>query len=288
MADGLAIVRGGHTTRLKWHRARKRATDLPFTAERMLEGLKLGASVEVDLIRHGGGGFAVLHDLALDHDTTGSGRVAETPPDELRALFLRDAAGQPTAHRLMLFEELCALIAAGQGISPEAVLQLDLKEGAAAITPEVVRTFAASAAPVARHFILSGGHPEAIRRLADAVPNLPLGFDPCHEGAIDRLLATRDFDAFVTDALAQFPAAEMIYLDHHLVLFAAEHDFDLIGAFHEPGKHIDAYTLTSADAANIEIAEKLLALKVDQITTDDPVGLEAVLGGLRQDRLSRN
>lgn len=277
MPDGIAITRGGHTTWLKWHRARKMAGDLPFTGERILEGLRLGASVEVDLVRHGGGGFAVLHDFVLDRSTTGTGRVADTSPAVLRTLCLRDGNGQPTPHRPMLFEDLCALLAAGQGIAPQAVLQLDLKESAAALTDAVVASLAAAATPVARHFILSGGHPEAIRRLADAVPNLPLGFDPCHEGAIDRLVQTRDFAGFVAGAVAEFPRAEMIYLEYRLVLFAAEHGVDLIAAFHYAGKRIDAYTLTSADAAATAIARRLLDLRADQITTDDPVGLEKAL-----------
>ena len=73
MADGIAIVRDGHRTLLKWHRARKQAGDLPFTGERILEGLRLGASVEVDLVKHADGGFAVLHDFSLDRATTGTG-----------------------------------------------------------------------------------------------------------------------------------------------------------------------------------------------------------------------
>jgi glycerophosphoryl diester phosphodiesterase len=277
MPDGVAIVRGGHTTWLKWHRARRTAGDLPFTAARILEGLRLGASVEVDLVRHAGGGFAVLHAFVLDRSTTGTGRVTATPPEVLRTLFQRDGNGKPTAHRPMLFEDLCALLVAGAGISPQAVLQLDLKEDAPALTAGVVASFAASAAPIARHFILSGGHPEAIRRLADAVPDLPLGFDPCHEGAIDRLIETRDFAGFVAHAVAEFPRAEMIYLEYRLVLFAAGHDFDLIDAFHAAGKRIDAYTLTSTDAAAVAIARRLLDLRADQITTDDPVGLEQAL-----------
>jgi glycerophosphoryl diester phosphodiesterase len=279
MPEGIAVVRGGHTTWLKWHRARKTAGDLPFTAARILEGLRLGASVEVDLVRHGGGGFAVLHDFVLDRGTTGTGPVAETPPEVLRTLFQRDGNGNPTAHHPMLFEDLCALLAAGEGISPQAVLQLDLKEDAAALTDRIVASFAAAAGPVARHFILSGGHPEAIRRLADAVPDLPLGFDPCHEGAIDRLLQTRDFAGFVADAVAQFPRAEMIYLEYRLVLFAAEHGVDLIDAFHAAGRRVDAYTLTTTGAAAVAIARRLVDSRADQITTDDPVGLERALAG---------
>ena len=278
MADGIAVVRDGHRTMLKWHRARKQAGDLPFTGERILEGLRLGASVEVDLVRHAEGGFAVLHDFRLDRDTTGTGRVADTAAATIRKLNLRDPAGNATAHRPMLLEDLCALIANGGAIAPGAVLQLDLKEDAPAIDAAVIKTFAASVTPVARHFILSGGDAIAIGRLAEAVPVLPMGYDPCHAGAIDRLRASRDFAGFVATALNAFPRAGMIYLDYRLVLFAAEHGFDLIAALHAAGKTIDAYTLTRADAATAAIARQLLALKVDQITTDDPVGLERLLG----------
>lgn len=278
MADGIAIVRDGHRTLFKWHRGRKHGTDLPFTAERILEGMRLGASVEVDLVKHAEGGFAVLHDFSLDHDTTGSGLVAAASAATLRGLHLKDAAGRPTAHRLMLLEDLAALLAAGDGISPDGILQLDLKEDAPGLGDKEVATFAASITPVAKHFILSGGHPKAIALLGDAVLAMAMGFDPCHEGTMEALLESRDFPGFVSGALKASPRATMIYLEYRLVLFAAEHGFDLVGAFHEAGKTIDAYTIKVANAESEAIAERLLALKVDQITTDDPVGLEGLLG----------
>ncbi|HVW92580.1 MAG TPA: glycerophosphodiester phosphodiesterase family protein [Devosia sp.] len=277
--EGIAIVREGHRTLFKWHRARKQAGDLPFTGERIVEGLRLGASVEVDLVRHADDGFAVLHDFALDRDTTGTGRVRDTPAPAIRELFLRDDAGAPTHHRPMLLEDLCALIAADPDISPDSVLQLDLKETEAGLDAAVAAGFAAAVAPVARHFILSGGSPGAIRLLSEAVPALPLGFDPCHEGSIDRLAAHKDFQGFVAEAVAPFPRARMIYLDYRVVLFSSEHGFDLVGAFHAAGKTVDAYTLKLADKATTAIAERLLELQVDQITTDDPVGLERALRG---------
>lgn len=278
MADGVAIVRDGHRTMLKWHRGRKAIADLPFTGERILEGMRLGASVEVDLVKHADGGFAVLHDFSLEHDTTGSGLVVNTPADELRRLFLRGPDGLPTIHRLMLFEDLCALIAAGEGISPEAVLQLDLKEeNPAVFGPRDIATFIASVSPVAQHFIISGGNAAAVGRLADEVPALEVGYDPCHEGAIERLIESRDFAGFVAGALAASPRATMIYLEYRLVLFAAEQGFDLVAAFHDAGKRIDVYTLNEATPEAAALAERLLALKVDQITTDDPAALEALL-----------
>jgi len=278
MSDGVSILRDGHRTMLKWHRGRKSITDLPFTGERILEGMRLGASVEVDLVKHADGGFAVLHDFALDRDTTGHGLVKDTPAGELRTLFLRGVDGQPTAHRPMLFEDLCALIAAGDGISPEAVLQLDLKEeDPAALGSREIASFAAAVRPIAGHFILSGGSAATMDQLAEPVPELAVGYDPCHEGAIERLVASRDFAGFVADALTASPKARMIYLEYRLVLFAAEQGFDLVAAFHGAGKTIDAYTLNRATPEAAALAERLLGLQVDQITTDDPAALETLL-----------
>jgi glycerophosphoryl diester phosphodiesterase len=72
--------------------------------------------------------------------------------------------------------------------------------------------------------------------------------------------------------------ALIIYVAY-LVLFAAEDaGFYIVGAF--PGAHrrIDAYTLKTSDAPAQALAERLLGLGVDQITTDDPEGLAALLG----------
>ena len=280
MADGVAIVRNGHRTLFKWHRGRKQGGDLPFTGERILEGMRLGASVEVDLVRHLDGGFAVLHDFRLDRDTTGSGLVAETPAGLLRDLYLRGGDGQPTAHRLMLLEDLAALIAAGDGISPDGILQLDLKEeDPAVLEAKHIASFAASVRPVARHFIISGGNAEAVGKLADPVPALAVGYDPCHQGAIERLMQSRDFAGFVAEAVTASPRATMIYLEYRLVLEAAAAGFDFVAAFHAANRTIDAYTLRTADRETQAIAERLLTLRVDQITTDDPVGLDRLLGG---------
>ena len=278
MADGVAIVRDGHRTMLKWHRGRKAIADLPFTGERILEGLRLGASVEVDLVRHADGGFAVLHDFSLDRDTTGSGLVKNTPAATLRQLNLRDAAGRPTPHRPMLFEDLCALLASGTLLAPDGILQLDLKEeDPVALGPREIDTFATAVRPVARHFILSGGSARNVALLSDPVPDLTVGYDPCHDEAISQLLASRDFAGFVADAIAAAPRARMIYLEHQLVLRASEIGFDLVAAYHAAGRKIDAYTLKQATPETAGIAEQLLALKVDQITTDDPEALERLL-----------
>jgi glycerophosphoryl diester phosphodiesterase len=247
-----------------------------FTGRRIVEGMQAGASVEVDLVVHGGNGFAVLHNLSLERETTGTGLVRGTPAAALRELNLRDNDGQPIADNVMLLEDLCALIAR-DGAHPDGLLQLDFKEDAAALNDDAVRHFAEALRPVAGHFILSSGDAESVRMLADAVPGLHIGYDPCHKGAIDRLMASRDYAAFVREAVAAAPKSELDYLAYELVLEADRDGFDIVGAFHEHSRRIDAYTIKRIDAETVPIVERLLALKVDQITTDDPEGMAAAL-----------
>ncbi|MDB5563161.1 MAG: Glycerophosphoryl diester phosphodiesterase [Hyphomicrobiales bacterium] len=273
MSDGIAYVANGHRTLLKWHRARRQAGDLAFTGERLLEGMALGASVEVDLRKHASGGFAVLHDATLDRETTGCGPVSLATAETLRSLFLRDGAGAPTSHPLMLLEDLTALLA-GKPIAEGARLQLDLKENSAILTEADLRAFTMALRPLARHFILSGGDAEAVDRLSRDLPALQIGYDPCNNESLAAIETSKDFSGLVRDALDASPSASTIYLEHRLVLFAADRGFDLIGAFHQGGRHIDAYTLRTAEPDDVAIACRLIALKVDQITTDDPIGLE--------------
>jgi glycerophosphoryl diester phosphodiesterase len=273
----ISVTRDGHRTFLKWHRARRRPADPVFTGRRILEGMSAGASVEVDLVLHADDGFAVLHDLELARETTGRGRVRDTTAAGLRALRLRDNDGNPVPDRVMLLENLAALLAR-EGAHPEALLQLDCKEDAAALTPRAVARFAAALAPVAPHFVLSSGDAAAVTALTAGILGIRIGYDPCHMGAIERLMATRDYLAFVAAALAASPRAELVYLDHALVLFADDDGFDLTAAFHAAGRRVDAYTIRRADAAGVSAAVRLLALRVDQITTDDAEGLAAALG----------
>ena len=276
MRNAISVERGGHRTFLKWHRARRRAADPVFTGRRIVEGLRAGASVEVDLVVHGESGFAVLHDLTLDRETTGSGPVRTATAPMLRGLRLRAEDGTPLADPVMLLEDLAELLAR-EPAHPEGLLQLDFKEGQK-LDAATVAAFARIVAPVAGHLILSSGDVEAVRRLSDGVEGLRIGHDPCHFGALDRLRESRDFVGFVADALVDAPQAEMIYLEHRLVLAAEEDGFDMVAAFHDAGRRVDAYTIRKADAEGTEAAVRLLVLRVDQITTDDPEGLGTALG----------
>ncbi|OWK22652.1 glycerophosphodiester phosphodiesterase [Rhizobium yanglingense] len=273
---GIAVETGAHRTWLKWHRGHRFAGDISFTRRRIAEGMLLGASVEIDLIRFCGEGFAVLHDETLDRATTGTGRVLDASQEYLRGLQLRDDTGVPADHPVMLIDDLGQLLLAGE-CDENAVLQLDLKEASASIRDVDITAFAAAMSPVARSVILSGGDARAVERLSGAVPDMPIGYDPCHDGAIERLIESRDFAGFVETALKASPRARMFYLYYELVLFADAAGYDLIDAFHRAGRRVDAYTITAAVPEVLPKVRRLLALKADQITTDDPVGLEALL-----------
>ena len=92
-----------------------------------------------------------------------------------------------------------------------------------------------------------------------------------------RLQADKNYPRFITEALDAAPEADFIYLHHEIVLAADRAGFDMIGAVHEAGRKVDAWTIQSVDFQSLSKVERLLALKADQITTDDPEGLAAAL-----------
>ncbi len=273
-ADGVAIWSGYHRVRLKWHRMKRRLEDVPFTPAILAEALAAGASSEVDLRVHGEDGFVVLHDDRLDRETSGTGLVAAAKRAELESLTMRAPDGTVTDESVLLLDDLAALAAAEA--APDALVQLDLKEEAGAITAGVVERFAGLIAPVAGRFILSGGDWTAVRRLAEATPGLAAGFDPCSDDTIERLVSYADFDAFVAGALEAAPRASTIYLHYPIVLKAAAIGHDIVGAFHDADRLIDAYTLNTTHPDAARTLRQLVALEVDQITTDEPIALQAL------------
>ena len=275
MAEPLRIHHAGRSAVLKWHRARRRADDPAFTAARILQGLRAGASVEIDINPLACGDFAVIHDATLDGETTGTGPVAEIDCAVFSRLHRRTENGAPTNEPALSLSALASALghAAGHG----ALLQLDLKCGDADLTPAHAERLAESLAPMAGDVILSGGDVAAVLRLTAAVPGLLQGFDPCHDDSVVNLARTGDFDAFVTAALAAAPDSAMIYLDLRLPLLAAGQGADLIAPFHRAGKRVDCYTLSATTPDIAAIARQLVSLGADQITTDDPEGLARAL-----------
>lgn len=277
MTDPISVTRDGHRTFLKWHRGRRRASDPVFTGKRIVEGMRLGASVEVDLVVTADKGLAVLHDTTLDRETTGLGPVAATSDAAIRQLRLRDNDGRPIADKVMLLDDLCTLLAT-ESVHPDALLQLDYKEDETVLDERAIASFVRATTPVAKNMIVSSGSAKAVRMLTEAVPGMRSGFDPSDESRFTSALANGELQRFVDDAVSAAPDADLIYLYWEIITLAADAGFDIVGAFHKHGKGIDAWTIRSVDEASLAVVERLLALKVDQITTDDPEGLAAALG----------
>lgn len=277
MSDPIFIERNGHRTWLKWHRGRRRASDPVFTGARIVEGMRLGASIEVDLVVTGDKGFAVLHDMALDRETTGMGPVAQTPDAHIRTLKLRDNDGARLDEPVMLLDDLCALMATA-GVHPEALLQLDYKEDEHVLDARALENFSRATAPIARNCIVSSGSAKAVDMLTGVVPGMRAGFDPSDEAVFKAALASGTLQGFVDDAVAASPKSDMIYLDWRIVTLSVGAGFDIVEAFHRQGKRIDAWTINRADTEGLANVERLLACKVDQITTDDPEGLAKLAG----------
>lgn len=275
---GIAIASGDHVTRLKWHRLQRSLSDLPFTPRRLVEGLAAGASMEVDLRLHADYSFVCLHDETLDRETSGRGPVAQTSLEQLRRLTLRGGE-TATAEGLILLEDLAEL-ARGAG-APDALIQLDLKEADAALNNHTIENFRRTMACIAGRCILSGGDWTAISRLADAVPAMRRGFDPCAEDTLAQLRDGIDCLDFVESTLATAPEAEMIYLDYRIVLAAEEMGIDLVAPFRAAGKAVDAWTLNTDHVGVARSVKRLVALKVDQITTDEPDALQALFEKVR-------
>lgn len=275
---GIRIVHAAGVTRLKWHRAKRSAEDVPFSSGRIIEAFRSGASFEVDIRPHGDGGFLVIHDETLDRETTGSGPVRRATGDTLRHLRMRTPDGTPTDLTPLLLEDLCDL-AAGPDGSEHALCQLDLKAGMADLDDRSVAAFANALERAPARFVVSGGDAEAVRLLGRTA-GIAIGYDPSDEARGRDPTLPGAADAFVADAVAAVPEARIIYLDWRLAIRCIAAGADLIGRFHAAGREVDAYTLVPGQGDLPDVLRRLLAAGVDQITTDEPDALERIAAQL--------
>lgn len=276
MSDApVSVVLGGVRAALKWHRGRRRRSDPAFDRTRLREAIAAGASVEIDLNPMADGGFAVLHDPTLDRETTGTGPVAHADAALLGQLRRRTEDGAVTTEPVDTLGELVRDLASRAVVSG-ALLQLDLKCGDGDLTPDHIACFATDVAPLRAHLILSGGDVAAVRRLAQG-SGIATGYDPCHEGAHLVQARAGHFGGFADGALEAMPEARFIYLDLRLIAAADGVGVNIVAPFRAAGKSVDAYTVTAAEPAQVAAARRAIALGADQITTDDPEGLQRAL-----------
>lgn len=270
--SGLALIHDGHVTRLKWHRLRRRMTDPLFGAEVMADGFASGASMELDLRVRRDGGFVVLHDDLLEGETTGRGRVADFTRNELEALHFKD--GRP----LIFTEDLAAML---REANPRALLQFDMKDDLAAIGSNGLEHLAALFSRTPTPVIVSGGSLQLIAKIGLCLPNLLRGIDPTDKLVdIHRRDGLEAVEASLVADLRGPTRPHTVYLAWQLILGAAAEGLDLIGLCHGEGKLVDAWTFTLKDPARgfsdpeWSAFSALLALKPDQITTDEAPATE--------------
>lgn len=275
-ADGLTLHHDGRSVRLKWHKLRRQAGDIPFCRENLIAGLVAGAVMEVDIQLLADGEFVCLHDATLETQTDGIGRVDEADSETIRTLRQTDGAGATTGPAPLLLDELIAIIGdRAPDTASGATVQLDLKLSEEALSDPVAERFGVLVYPVAPRLSLSGEDWPAVRRLGGAVGGLSLGFDPM-KMLIDDADAAADLPEFAARMMSLAPRAEMIYLHHSALAAARERRIDLVGAFQRAGAGVDCWTIgTDRDGTEAQLR---LAVEsgVDQITTDTPGDLQAL------------
>ncbi|MBA5805391.1 glycerophosphodiester phosphodiesterase [Rhizobium changzhiense] len=276
-AQGVEISHEGHRTRLKWHRLRKRFSDPLFSAEVMAEGFAAGASMELDLRVRADGGFVVLHDKELEGETTGHGPVAEKSVSDLSGIRMQEG-DRP----LILSEDLAAMM---QSTHPAALLQFDMKDDYEAIGVRGVAHLAMHFRDIAASVIVSGDSLDLIVAVKEKLPHLLRGIDPTNK--LYDIRMANGWKAVETELRADLRGPtepDTIYLHWPLILDAANAGLDMIALCQDEGKRVDAWTFTLKDPEAGFSEEEwrnfqaLIALKPDQITTDEAPATERACG----------
>jgi glycerophosphoryl diester phosphodiesterase len=281
-AEGIAIEHDGRRVTLKWHRLRRRRSDPQFGLEALRQGLRLGASMEVDLRVTGDGSFVVVHDAILDRETEGTGEVAVQIAEELAGIHYEDQrlpGGGHNRRKVLRIEDLADLM---DGAHPDALLQFDIKDDLTLVGDRGLACLTRFAAGKKFRAVVSGECLRLIERIKDALPNVKRGIDPT-----DRLLV------FLRDGKMEELAArlrmeisgptepEFIYLGWPFILAARREGIDVVKICHGEGKKVDAWTFNLAnpekgfDDCEWRDFRKLLELGVDQITTDEAIATES-------------
>lgn len=280
--SGISLFHDGRRVALKWHRLRRRAADPLFGAGVLKEGLRLGASMEIDLRVTADFDFAVLHDDVLDDETNGRGPVGDHARADLAPLFYDDS-GVPDVPRharpLLFLDDLAALLDGAHG---QALLQLDMKDDLSAVGGRGLDRLASLLQRKDLPLIVSGDCGDLMLAAKERLPGLARGIEPSFR--LIELFGKRDAEGAVAQLRSELAGPtepQMVYLYWPLVLGALDKGIDLVAICHDHGKAVDAWTFTLADPAGgfsdgeWRDLSRLLSLGVDQITTDEAVATEA-------------
>lgn len=268
--------------RLKWHMLRRRKSDAAFLRDNLRAALAAGAACEVDIRFTSDGHALCLHDGTLDRETTGTGRVKDTPRVAIERLQQRAPDGSVLGSAPLFLDELVAIVSMKRNVVPASV-QLDVKVRADALDTAMADHLSLVLGPSADRFIASAADWEVVQRLVASEPDLSAGFDPLAFYPRDYALDADGFRALAERTLSTAPGAAIYYLEANLVLAGLDAGVNLVEAVSRDGAWVDAWTV-DPDRPGIKTQlRRLIDAGVRQITTNDPEGLgplvEAVMRG---------
>lgn len=278
----------------------------PNSLEAIHACLDAGAAViEIDVTMLAEGDYLLVHDPALENETTGAGRVdACTPAQAQQLRFMRD--GQPTETRVPLLSDV---VAALNQHPHKARLQIDFKNMTPFNDEEPLRRLVARIESLGERVIVSSGADWQLRKLRRLAPWLNLGFgvqfyidwqpagatrDPRehpkalgaygyyddHPLASQRYWPARDYLRDRCSALIGLvPRVSTLYLNHKLIAQSLDDDFDWAAMLHEHGIMLDAWTIDTSNPAARHNAPRLMRAGVDLFTTNTPRALSQLLNG---------
>lgn len=270
----------------------------PNSLEAIRACLEAGADfVEIDVTALAADDYLLVHDPALEHETSGIGDVGAATIEQARRLTIRHG-GSITPYPVPLLSQVVALFRDYPGSTR---LQIDYKNVFPMEDDEPLRRLLRLIEPLGERVLVSSGADWHLRRLRALSPRLDLGFDigfyldyrpdgadeqqpPFRLGAYgyhdDHLLATRRLlsparylDERCQLLLSALPSASTWYVSYRLLIRCLQDGFNMVDWLHQRGLKLDAWTIDSHHPNGIESARMLLDAGIDQFTTNTPTAL---------------
>ncbi len=299
----ISLIQRENPVRLIHHAANCKQSYAPGSPAALEGCLSAGSAiVEIDVIPLADGSFALIHDRDLSVETSGSGDAIQTTRKQVRKLTYK-VNGEVTNHKIGFLEDAIEIFAA----YPDALrLQLDLKPYTP-LTQAILREFVRILSPVLDRIQVTSVSDWAVRSLRRFSPELSLGFDPLlyldlvddeprpdgippfRVGAYglrdDHPLSAFEwgpmgeyFAARAAALLVQAPEGAQWFIRAELLDKALKAGFDWIQFLHQHGSRVDGWTIDANNPKDIKLAETLVDLGIDDLTTDKPALLAEKLG----------
>ncbi len=176
----------------------------------------------------------------------------------------------------LFLDEVTATVAS-IGVAAPALVQLDVKTRAQALTTAACEQFRSTLDGCADAFIASAYEWEAVARLVAATPGLHAGFDPLAFYPRTFDLDADAFRAIAARTLSTAPRASIYYLEARLILAALERGVNLVREVGVAGARVDAWTIDPEFPNLHDALRRILDAGVAQITTNDPERLGPIV-----------